>query len=299
MKKRLLWIPAIVMLFVVSACGGASTDKVSIGAKNFTEQYLFAEMAKQIFEAEGMKVEVKDGLGSNAMRQALESGQVNFTFDYTGTGLVNYNKQDPISDATESFEKVKEIDAEQGIVWTNMTEVNNTYAIVMPRQLAEELGIQSLSDYAEYINNNPGEITIAFDSEFAERQEDGWPAVERVYEFELPSEQVSQMAIGLNYEALNNGEVNSAVGFTTASQVAEYDFLVLEDDKKVFPDYTAAIAMSAELYEAKPEVAELLKPLTDILTNEEMVSLSHKVDFGEQDVSKVASTYLQEKGIVE
>src|SRR5690625_1453836 len=131
MKRLLTLCTAIILVLVLAACGSDS-KKITVGAKGFTEQFILGKLTTIMLEENGFTVEERSNLGSTALRQALENKQVDILWDYTGTGLVTYLGQDPIQESNESFKKLNEIDqAENGIIWTNLSEVDNTYAVIM------------------------------------------------------------------------------------------------------------------------------------------------------------------------
>ncbi|WP_085992250.1 glycine betaine ABC transporter substrate-binding protein [Oceanobacillus senegalensis] len=297
MKKLQLLITLLITVAVLAACGGGNDKQITVGAKNFTEQYLLAKMTTYMLEEEGFDVEETTDLGSTALRQALENKQVDITWDYVGTGLVTYLGEDPMTDPQAAFEKLNEMDqAENDIVWTNLNEVDNTYTLMMRASDADELGITSISDLADYVNNNPGELTMASDAEFTNR-EDGLPGVYETYGFTF--ENVIDMETGLNYNALRDNEVDVSVGFATDARIDAYDFINLEDDKSFFPSYNAAVAMTTDTYEKYPEIEEILAPLSDLLTSEIMRDLNYQVDIEEKSVNKVAKEFLVENGLIE
>lgn len=296
-KMMMLTITLILSAVLLAACGG-DDKKVTVGAKNFTEQFLLAQMATIMLEDNGYTVEEKSNLGSSALRQALTNGQVDLSWEYTGTGLVTYLDEEPIADKQEAYDTVKEMDMEENdVYWTNLSDVNNTYTLVMQQAQAEELGIQSISDLASYINENPGELRFGTDAEFAERS-DGLPGVEELYEFEFGGDNVSEMTYGLQYDAIANDEVDVAVGFSTDSRIEELDLINLEDDQNFFPSYNAALVMTNETYENNPEIEEILSPLSEELDSETMRKLNFQVDVEERSVAEVAETYLSENGFL-
>ncbi|WP_026702581.1 ABC transporter substrate-binding protein [Salibacterium aidingense] len=298
MKKVTLLLLTIVLSAAMAACGGGGKS-VTVGAKNFTEQFLLSQMTVQMLEANDFEVEENNNMGSTALREALVNRQVDLSWDYTGTALITYMEEEPAASPEEAYEKVQEIDAEENdLVWSNLSDINNTYTVVMREEQAQELGIASLSDLADYVNENPGEITIATDAEFGNRP-DGLPGVEETYGFEFGSENKEEMTIGLTYEALNNDEVQASVGFATDPQIDEYDLISLEDDQQFFPSYNAAVSMTQETYDEYPEIEEILQPLAEELDDETMRELNYRVDIEEENVADVAQDFLQENGFIE
>ncbi|SFE44250.1 osmoprotectant transport system substrate-binding protein [Lentibacillus persicus] len=301
MKKVSLLILSIIFMLIISACSGSDDgDKqITIGSKTFTEQYLFAKISTLLLEEEGFDIEETTDLGSTALRQALNNQQVDLTWDYVGTALVTYLDEEPITDPQKAFDALNEIDqSENDIVWTNLNEVDNTYTLMMREDHANELGISTISDLADYINNNPDELSIATNAEFYNRP-DGLPGVEEHYGFEFSDGNVNEMETGLTYNALRDEEVDVAVGFATDGRIDAFGFINLEDDQTFFPSYNAAAAMTTETYEKYPEIEEIFAPLDDLLTSETMRAMNYEVDIEERSVDEVAREFLVENDLIE
>ncbi|WP_181350977.1 glycine betaine ABC transporter substrate-binding protein [Thalassobacillus sp. CUG 92003] len=298
-RLTLTLLLSTVLLTACGGSGGASGDKeVTIGSKSFTEQLLLSKMTAMLLEDNGFSVEEKNNMGSNVLRSALESKQVDMAWDYTGTGLVTYLDEDPVPNAEEAFERVKEIDKENGIDWVNLSEINNTYTIMMRQKQSEEIGITKLSELAEYMNNNSGEMTLATDVEFSERP-DGLDGLEEFYGFEYGADQVETMDLGLTYESLQKKQVDTAVGFATDSRIEDYNLVNLEDDKQFFPDYTAAVVINEGINEEYPEIAELTAGISDNMNSDTMRKLNYQVDIEEKSVKDVAEQWLTDQGLIE
>ncbi|MDE0582990.1 glycine/betaine ABC transporter substrate-binding protein [Planococcus sp. A6] len=298
MIKSLKLIPLLVIMLILSACSGVTGKEVTVGGKNFTEQYILSEMTAFLLVEEGFKVNQMNNLGSSVVRSALENGQVDLMWEYTGTALITYMGEESIADPEAAFQKVKELDSENGIHWMNMSEVNNTYALAMTSERSEELGIESISDLADYINDNPGELSMAADAEFANRS-DGLPGVEETYGFEFGSGQVNQMDIGLTQRSLDNGQVDVSVAFETDATIRSYDLVVLEDDEQFFPPYRAAVSINQEVLDEYPEIEEITARLANSLNSDIMRELNYYVDVEGQSVSVVAYDWLVENGFLE
>lgn len=298
MINSLKLIPLLIVMLILSACSGVAGKEVTVGGKNFTEQYILSEMTAFLLVEEGFKVNQMNNLGSSVVRSALVNGQVDMMWEYTGTALITYMGEESIADPEAAFQKVKEIDSDNGIHWMNMSEVNNTYALVMRSEQASELGIASISDLADYINENPGELSMASDAEFANRS-DGLPGVEETYGFEFGSGQVNQMDLGLTQRSLNNEQVDVSVAFETDATIRSYDLVVLEDDEQFFPPYRAAVTINEDVYEEYPEIEEITSRLAENLNSDIMRELNYLVDVEGQSVSVVAFDWLVENGFLE
>ncbi|KQU60922.1 glycine/betaine ABC transporter substrate-binding protein [Bacillus sp. Leaf406] len=300
-KKK--WVGMAIMItlaLILSSCSsiGVGEKRISVGGKNFTEQYLLSEMTAFLLEEEGFKVKQMNNLGSTVVRKALENNQVDLMWEYTGTALITYMKQDPIADSDKTFEKVKDLDAKNDIHWMNMSRVNNTYALAMTKEKAEELDIHSISDLGEYINEHPDELTIASDAEFANRK-DGLPGVEEKYGFDFGAQNIKQMDIGLTQRALDKGQVDVSVAFETDATIRAYGLVTLEDDKKFFPPYRAAVSVNKEVLKKYPEIEEITGRLAEKLDSEIMRELNYKVDIEGNSVSVVAYEWLVDNGMID
>ena len=179
----------------------------------------------------------------------------------------------------------------------NMSNVNNTYALAMNKDQAKELDIVSISDLADYVNNNPGELTMASDAEFANRP-DGLPGVEELYGFKFGSGQIKQMDLGLTQRALNNRQVDVSVAFETDATIVDYDLVTLKDDKKFFPPYHAAPVVREEILKTYPELREALAPLGSLIDNTTMRVLNYEVNENKRGISELVTEFLQDKEIL-
>ena len=288
------------ILTLLGGCSvfGAGNKQLTIGAKSFTEQHLLSEMTFHLLESKGYNVRQMSNLGSNVVRTALENGQVALYWEYTGTALVSYMNEEPIADPPEAYAEVKRLDKENGIEWINLSDVNNTYTLLMREEEATELGISSLSDLASYVNDQPNTLTFGTDGEFANRP-DGLPSVEATYEFEFGAPQLRQMDAGLIYEALYNESLNVGLGYETDPRIDRYNLIPLEDDLSVFPPYNVAITINEDVLAENPEIEEITKDIAEKLDSEIMRQLNYQVDVEGQSVSIVAYNWLVENGLIE
>lgn len=304
MKKFLTLTMTAVLAAMMTACGeddasGETKGEITVGGKNFTEQFILAKITSIYLNENGYEVEEATNMGSEVLRQALESSQVDLYWEYTGTGLVNYLSQEPVASSEEAYDIVKEMDSsENGIEWLDMANLNNTYTLMMQEEKSEELGIHSIDELAEFVNNNPGELTFAANAEFASRP-DGLAGVEEMYGFEFGGQNVVRMDSGLTYQALKDGQVDVAMGFSTDSRILGFNLVGLEDNLGFFPAYNAAVTVRSEVLETYPELEELLAPLAELLDTETMTELNYLVDIEQENETEVATGWLTENGLIE
>jgi osmoprotectant transport system substrate-binding protein len=274
--------------------------KVIIGGKNFTEQYLLAEMAKTLMENNGFVVELKTGVGSSVIRQSLLKDQIDLYYEYTGTAYtVYYNQSDTdiMTNRDMCYEWIREADAEKGLVWLETVHFNNSYTLMMRKGHADQLGISSISDLSRYINKYPEKLLIGVNAEFWERP-DGFKALMKHYDFEVPYNSIIKMESGLAYKALKEEQVSVSMGFETDGRIEAFGFINLEDDKSFFPVYNPAPVIRKNTLDKHPEIREILKPIAEHLTTQEMRKLNAEVDIEHKQVEDAAVNWLKNKELL-
>jgi osmoprotectant transport system substrate-binding protein len=294
MKKFLILLVAATLLFSI----GFSADRLSVGAKNFTEQYIVGSMMSQLLEEKGFRVSEDFGMSSFAVRTALTTGQIDLYPDYTGTAWVSYlNQESVIRDPVELYNKVKEMDLEQnGIVWLDMVDLNNTYALAVTADIAKKYNLTSIDDLAELVNSGE-ELLMGIDFEFYERN-DGFFAMADAYGMEVDKNQVKTMEIGMTYEAISRNNIQVAMVFATDGKLDKYNLTVLEDSKNFFPAYNLAVTVREEIYEEYPEIADILKPISTYLNDDIMRRLNYLVDAEGKEPDEVAQQFLEGLGLL-
>lgn len=275
---------------------GANAAEIVVGGKNFTEQQLLSSITEQLLEAKGFEVDNRAGMGSAALRQAMENGQVDVYWEYTGTSLITYNKVEGKFTAEETYAKVKELDAAKGIVWLNASDANNTYAFAMRKADAAEKGVASLSDLSARVNGE-GDVTFGSNAEFYARP-DGLKPLQETYGFEFGRANVKRMDTGLVYQALRDGQVDVGLVFATDGRIPAFDFVVLQDDKGYFPAYALAPVLRQEVLDANPALADILNEVAAKLNDAEMARLNAMVDVEKVSIENVAAEFLKANGLI-
>jgi osmoprotectant transport system substrate-binding protein len=256
--------------------GAAQADEIVVGGKDFTEQLLLAEMTAQLLEAKGFDVDKRDGMGSQVVRDAQVNGQIDVYWEYTGTSLVTYNKVTEPMSAADTYAKVKELDAAQGLTWLAPSAANNTYALAVRASDEKTDPIKTLSDLAKAYNDGET-LLMAVNAEFP-RRPDGLPGLEETYGFETGRPNLRAMDSGLTYQALEQDQVDVALVFATDGRIQAFDFRVLEDDKEFFPNYAIAAVVRSDTLEANPGLAEPLEAMAAKLDDATMQRLNAEVE---------------------
>ena len=296
MLKRTVLNFAIAATALMLGAATVSAQTIVVGGKNFTEQQLISEMTAQLLRAKGFTVDKRAGLGTAAVRQAQEAGQVDVYWEYTGTSLITFNKITDKLDPAATYAKVKELDAAKGLVWLDPSKANNTYALAMRKADASAKGIKSISDLAGKVKGG-GNLKLASNAEFYARP-DGLAPLQKTYGFEFGRENVVRMDTGLVYQALRDSQVAVGLVFATDGRVPAFDFVILTDDKGFFPNYALTPVVRKETLDKNPKLAEHLNALSAKLDDATMAKLNASVDVDKKTIEEVAASFLKAQGVV-
>nr|WP_163503688.1 glycine betaine ABC transporter substrate-binding protein [Halomonas socia] len=287
---------SLAALAMAIATGSAQASTLQVGGKNFTEQLIMASLTTQYLEGLGYDVEERSGMGTTVLRQAQENGQIDLYWEYTGTSLISYNNVEETLSPEETYARVKELDGERGLVWLEPSEANNTYALAMRRDDAEALGINSISDLADVINDG-NEMSLASNATFYSR-DDGLMPMQEAYGFEFGRRNVSRMDQGLTLSSLDQGEVDVAMTTATNGRIPALELTVLEDDLAYFPDYAMTPVIRADTLGEFPELEEQLNALSALLDDATMAELNARVDVERETIERVAESFLEEHDLL-
>jgi glycine betaine/choline ABC-type transport system substrate-binding protein len=278
-------------LLPATGCGDSpkpGADRVRIGTKNFTEQFILGEMMKQIIQAKtDLAVDLQGNLGGTMIcHGALEKGEIDLYAEYTGTGLTAILKQKVIADPDAAFRAVAEgYDRQFDCTWLSSFGFNNTYAVTVRAADAESNGWKTVSDLAGASSG----LKAGFTAEFIERP-DGYPKLRELYG--LAFGKVHDLDPGLMYEAVAHKEVDVICAFATDGRIAAYDLSPLADDKGAFPPYHAAPVVRTVVLKAHPGLGEALGLLAGKLDDAVMQELNFEVDEKKRTPSDVAREFL-------
>ena len=301
MKKLVLLLA--VFTFIVLPLSAVAKTPVKVASKAFTEQVILGKIMVSLLKDRGVSVEDRTSLGgTNVNREALEQGQIDVYMEYTGTAWLSlFKKTQIIRDAAELYAKVKAEDEKKGLVWLAPAKFNNTYAIIMKAATADELGISSLSEWAEWTKKNPGKMSVSTNAEFYSRA-DGFKGMMGHYGLEfgqdIPDSNVLKMKTPLAKKAVRDGQALCGMAFATDGEIQDYNLTVLVDDKNYFPIYNPAPVIRAEVLEQYPEVKFILNEIGASLDTATMTRLNYRVNVKGEKPAAVAKSWLTGVGLI-
>jgi osmoprotectant transport system permease protein len=252
---------------------------VAIGAKKFTESVILAEMGVQLAHHAGVAARRDDLGGTPALWLALTLGDIDAYAEYTGTITRQILRADPPDLAAALVA--------HGVRISRPLGFRNNYGLGMRKDVAAAKGIAKISD----LRSHP-ELRLGFIHEFLDRP-DGWPGVRRHYD--LPQTNVQAMNHTLAYRALVERAIDVTEVYTTDGEIAQYDLLVLQDDRAFFPAYEAVWLYRADLGQRYPAVVEQLRRLEGRISEPEMQRMNAAVQEDKREERAVAAEFLKSK----
>ena len=271
--------------------------KITVAAKDFTEQLILGNMLSIVLAAAGADVtNLTNTPGSFGVRQAMLTGEANVAPEYTGTGWINYlGNEQPIKDERGQWEAVDKADRANNLTWLPPAPLNNTYAFAIRESEAQRLGVTKLSDLRRL---GKSDLTFCVESEFASRN-DGFVPMLAAYDMTREAlGRVTNLDTGVIYTATSDGQCNFGEVFTTDGRIPALKLRVLEDDRRFFPLYNLTEVINTDLLNAHPELAEIFAQLNPRLTNDVMLELNAKVDNDGEDPALVARDWLIGQGLL-
>ncbi len=313
-------IATLACTLVLASCGGDNNDnessngaksgqtikknpdnakvRITVGSKNFTEEFILGEIDAQALQAAGYKVKKDLNFGSEQIAfKALKTSDLDGYPEYTSTALTSFfgvKATHVPKDAKQAVDQSRDDFAKVGLVAFAPTPFTSANAVGMLKKKADELGVTKISD----LKGKSEKLTLYGSPECRQRP-DCLVGLEQDYG--LKFKKFVPVDIGLRYQVLDKGQADLSIIFTTDAQLStRKDVVTLEDDKKVFPPGNAIfVARKAKVDEAGPDMQKTIELVQQGLTEKVMRELNARVDIDRQQPRQVAREYLKESGYIE
>ncbi len=322
MKKNKIYIFALVLvlsLSLLSACAGPAEkdgkeskevlnpdDPIVLGSFVDTEGGILGNMLLLSLEENGYKILDKVQFGTpDVHRNALLENELDMGIDYTGNGQYYSEgfEEEIWGDQEEGYKSIKAYDKENnGLVWLEPARANNTEMLAVKKDFAETNGLNSLDDFADYVNEG-GQVKFITSQLFAEKNM-GLLGMEEAYGFKLEPDQLIMLPHGNTAEtisALANGtdDVNVALVYGTDGSLADLDLKVLEDPLSIPPVFEPSVIVRSEILEKYPELEEIIESVFKTLDLEKLQVMNKKVIVDGLSPKDVAREHLVEEGFLD
>lgn len=301
MKKfKSIVVMLILVLTVLSGCslpglnGKTGEDDVKITAVATSESQIISHMVRLLIEHDTkgkIKPTLINNLGSSTIQHnALVNGDANISgARYNGTDLTGALNEKPIKDPKKAMEVTQQgFQKKFDQTFFNSYGFANTYAFMVTKETAKKYHLETVSDLEKYSKD----LRLGMDSSWMNRQGDGYQGFKKEYGFDFGT--IRPMQIGLVYDALNSGNLDVALGYSTDGRIAAYDLKVLKDDKHFFPPYDASAVATNELLRKHPEVKKSIDKLAGKISTKEMQKLNYEADGQGKEPAVVAEEFLKQ-----
>jgi osmoprotectant transport system substrate-binding protein len=273
-----------------------SSTKITMGSKNFTEQKVLGEIYAQSLAAAGYDVSTQLNLGDEKTAlKALEGGDISAYPEYTGTALLSffgYTADKLPSDETKAYDLAKAGFAKKNLTALPPTPFVSSNEVAVTKATADKYKLKKISD----LKPVAGKLTLYGSPECRQRL-DCLLGLEKVYG--LKFKKFVPVDIALRHEVLKKGQADVSIVFTTDPQNKREGFVLLQDDKGMFPPYNSTLVVRNDVIQkAGPDLAKTVELVNKGLTDEVMQELNARVDLDKSTPKDVAGQYLKESGLI-
>ena len=299
LKKILISLIALItataLSFIPSIAPMMNSRRLLVAGKLGPEPEILINMYKELIEANSdIKVKLEPNFGKTSfLYEALKNKQIDIYPEFSGTITSSLLKnQVKVSNAPlEVYEAAREgILNQDKLVYLKPMEYQNTYALAVKKDYANKYDLKTISDLSKVEDSAVAGFTLEFND-----RDDGNKGLKSLYKLEL---NVKTLEPNLRYQAINGGNVQIVDAYSTDSELIEYDLVVLEDDKQLFPPYQGAPLMRKDTLEKYPKLEEILNKLAGQISAEEMSRMNYQVKVDKRSASEVAHEYLVNKGLI-
>jgi osmoprotectant transport system substrate-binding protein len=275
-----------------TAAASGSGGTLTLGTKDFTEEFILGQLYKQALEAKGCKINYKENIGATEIiDKALTSGQIDAYPEYTGESAVTVAKiNKTVTSPQEEYDLAKAFYAKRGQVMSEMTPFFDTDAIGVKKAFAQKYGLVTTEDLKKVPH-----FSLGARPEFLNRQQGaaGMKSVYGIHNFTFKS-----LALGIQYQALDNGSVDAVDVFTTDPQLASGKYTVLKDPKNIFGFQNIALVINKDKLDVCPNVLQVVNGVNRLLTNAAIISMNKAVAIDKQSAADVARQFLQANHVI-
>ena len=270
-----------------ASSSAASGGSITLGTKDFTEEFIVGQLYKQALTAKGCKINYKENIGATeVVDKALTSGQIDAYPEYTGESVATVagiNKT--VTSPQEEYNLAKAFYAKRGQVMSQMTPFFDTDAIAVTKAFAKKYGLVTTADLKKVPH-----FTLGARPEFLNRQEGaaGMKSVYGVKNFTFKS-----LALGIQYQALDSGAVDAIDVFTTDPQLASGKYVVLKDPKNIFGFQNIALVINKDKVKTCAALLPTVDAVNKLLTTPAIIAMNKAVAIDHQQPAAVAAAFLK------
>ena len=299
-------VALLVMTLVLPGCSAGQAKPITIAAQDSTESYILTAMARELLADAGYRVNEKAGMKTADARAALIGGNIDACIEYTGVAWTRHlHKTEHISDPVALFSSLRQADlAANGLEWVDRMNVDSSLALVISRTDVSFYGTSISTLATAQKESQTVAINFRIPSESFDVP-DGFRNMEKWYQMIVPAERIEfpdartgSIPDQLYLEEISITPCSVAMMPLTEPRIRKFGFVVLQDDKGFFPVCNPALCIRKDVLAKYPEIPDVLKPLTETLTQQDMITLNYEVEINGLAPREAAARYLKEKGLI-
>lgn len=293
--KFLLVAAFLITAFVINFA--ASEKSLVIGATDSYQQQILGRIIGIYLEKKGFEVAYDSSLSHTTLHRKLSNKNLDIAWEDPAVAWFLKFLRAEIPPSKELYKRVKKMDGEEGIVWTKQSKLARGYALFIKRNKAEKLNLNSISDLAKYVNENPRKIKIAMDDEFFFRP-DCYNLVKKAYGFSLPRGNLRRVPSGAGFPILFAGQVDITAAIFTNPLADRPEAVKLVDDKNALIHYRLGIVIREEIIKQFPNFLDLIDPLLEKSPSDKEINKLNLAVYNGQSPEETAYNYLKEKSLI-
>jgi osmoprotectant transport system substrate-binding protein len=268
---------------------GKGKPSITLGTKDFTEEFVLGHLYQQALQAKGYKVNLKENIGATEIvDKALTSKKIDAYPEYTGVSLSVVAGNDKLTKSPEeTAQLVKQFYENRGQMVSDTTPFQDTDALAVLKDFGTSKGLTQMSDLKKLPS-----FTLGARPEFKSRF-NGLKGMQKVYG--INNAKFKQIALGLQYPSLDKKDVDVVNVFSTDAQLSSGKYTLLKDPKGVFGFQNVYFVINKDKYQAMggQQFMDVINSVNKLLTNQAMQSMNAAVDLDKQDPGAVAKSFLQ------
>jgi len=303
--RRVATLLMVAVAALASGCGESTAERgssqpqgtelaLTLGTKNFTESFIIGELYRQALAANGYNVTVRKNIGSTeVVDQALRRGDIQAYPEYLGVAATVVAGEDVTGkSAADTYRIARDFYASRGQTLSRQTPFENVDAIATTRYFAQRERVRTIADLRRLDH-----FTLGARPEFEERTQ-GLAGMQRVYG--LTNARFKPLAIGAQYTALDEGDVDVANVFSTDGQLSTGDYKLLIDPKRLFGYQHVALVIDKDKLDrlGGDRFMQVINRVNQRLTTDQMIAMNRAVDIDHADVAAVTARFLRQNGLL-
>ena len=291
---------AVLAVFGIAAglwgCASSQEDTVTVIDGDFAEMKFFTQVARILIEEKtDLRVKVQDSMASSLAFEQIKDGKMDIYMSYDGSLLTAYLGKDPseVPEGMTLYDYADQLGQENaGVMLTPKLGGQNTYAVAVRKETAEQYGLSNISDLAAAAPS----LKFAAEHEFFDEGSKHFDSFASYYGLEF--KESNTIDRGLKYMGMDAGNMDVTVVYSTDGLNKKFQLVVLEDDRAFFPEYNGAYLVRADLYEDYPELEAVFASLAGKFDDAVCTEMNYKIDVEDQDPYDVAYKFLSEQGLL-